>query len=112
MEKNTEQLKFLIANETAELLQVPRRTQHFMIHRNDLPAFKVGGQWRIREDALAKWLEDFQERGGSATLKAAAVRNLALILFKPGSKIVFADGTFLDHRQCQASLHESADHFK
>jgi excisionase family DNA binding protein len=33
-----------------------------MINRKDLPAFKVGGQWRIYETALAKWLEGLHER--------------------------------------------------
>ena len=61
-ENNDESLEFLTVEETAELLQVSRRTLHRIIYRKDLPAFKVGGQWRIQENALAKWLEDLQER--------------------------------------------------
>ncbi len=62
MEDSTEALKFLTVEETAELLQVSRRTLQRMIHRKDLPAFKVGGQWRIHENALAKWLNGLNER--------------------------------------------------
>jgi excisionase family DNA binding protein len=62
MENITEPLKFLTVEETAELLQVSRRTLQRMIHRKDLPAFKVGGQWRIHENALAKWLNGLHER--------------------------------------------------
>jgi len=62
MENSTEPLKFLTVEETAELLQVSRRTLQRMIHRKDLPAFKVGGQWRIHENALAKWLNGLHER--------------------------------------------------
>ena len=62
MEDNTEPLRFLTTHETAELLQVSRRTLQRMILRKDLPAFKVGGQWRIHETALAKWLEGLHER--------------------------------------------------
>lgn len=62
MENNPEPIKLLTSEETAELLQVSRRTLQRMIHRKDLPAFKVGGQWRIHESTLAKWLEDLQER--------------------------------------------------
>ena len=62
MENSTEPLKFLTVEETAELLQVSRRTLQRMIHRKDLPAFKVGGQWRIHENALAKWLNGLPER--------------------------------------------------
>jgi excisionase family DNA binding protein len=62
MENSTEPLKFLTVEETAELLQVSRLTLQRMIHRKDLPAFKVGGQWRIHENALAKWLNGLHER--------------------------------------------------
>ena len=62
MENSAEPLKFLTVEETADLLQVSRRTLQRMIHRKDLPAFKVGGQWRIHENALAKWLNGLHER--------------------------------------------------
>ena len=62
MENSAEPLKFLTVEETAEMLQVSRRTLQRMIHRKDLPAFKVGGQWRIHENALAKWLNGLHER--------------------------------------------------
>jgi excisionase family DNA binding protein len=28
-----------------------------MIRSSDLPAFKVGGQWRMRESQLTEWIE-------------------------------------------------------
>jgi hypothetical protein len=33
-----------------------------MIRSNDLPALKVGGQWRLRESQLTDWIER-RERG-------------------------------------------------
>jgi excisionase family DNA binding protein len=62
MDDNAQPLRFLTTNETAELLQVSKRTLQRMINRKDLPAFKVGGQWCIYETALAKWLEGLHER--------------------------------------------------
>jgi excisionase family DNA binding protein len=62
MEDNTEPLRFLTTHETAELLQVSRRTMERMINRKDLPAFKIGSQWRVHETALATWLEGLQAR--------------------------------------------------
>ena len=60
--KNTpETLRFLTLQETAELLQVSSRTLQRMINRKDLPAFKVGAQWRIDQTALTKWLENLNE---------------------------------------------------
>src|SRR5678815_2299280 len=62
MEDNTEPLRFLTTHETAELLQVSRRTMERMINRKDLPAFKIASQWRVHETALATWLEGLQAR--------------------------------------------------
>ena len=61
MENNTEPLRFLTLQETAELLHLSTRTLLRMLQRQDLPAFKVGHQWRIHENALAKWLEGLHE---------------------------------------------------
>jgi len=61
MENSTDPLRFLTLQETADLLQLSKRTLLRMLHRKDLPAFKVGGQWRIHENALAKWLEGLHD---------------------------------------------------
>ena len=61
MENNTELLRCLTLQETAELLHLSTRTLLRMLQRKDLPAFKVGSQWRIHEKALAKWLEELHE---------------------------------------------------
>lgn len=46
----------LTVKEVAEFLKLSTRTVKRMIQRNDLPAFKVGGQWRVSESRLAEWL--------------------------------------------------------
>ena len=61
MEDNTELPRFLTLQETAQLLHLSTRTLLRMLQRKDLPAFKVGNQWRIHETALAKWLEELHE---------------------------------------------------
>jgi excisionase family DNA binding protein len=33
-----------------------------MARSKELPALKVGGQWRVRESELTKWLEGINER--------------------------------------------------
>jgi excisionase family DNA binding protein len=62
MSKEAENLRLLTLSEAAELLQVSTRTLQRMIRRNDLPALKVGGQWRVRESQLAHWIR-FREGG-------------------------------------------------
>ena len=54
-------LRFLTLQQAAEMLRMSNRTIQRLIHRKELPAFKVGGQWRFRESELAKWLQGLQE---------------------------------------------------
>jgi excisionase family DNA binding protein len=57
MDKKLDQIRLLTLAEAAELLQVSIRTLQRMIRNKKLPAFKVGGQWRIRESQLQQWVE-------------------------------------------------------
>ena len=61
MENNIDPLRFLTLKQVAEALQISGRTAMRMIARKELPAFKVGGQWRIRESELTKWLDGRHE---------------------------------------------------
>ena len=63
MSENREGLRLLTLPEAAELLHVSTRTLQRMIRRKDLPAFKVGGQWRVRESQLTSWIEGREARG-------------------------------------------------
>ncbi len=57
MDNHLDRLRLLTLPEAAELLHVSTRTLQRMIRRRDLPAFKVGGQWRLRESQLTEWIE-------------------------------------------------------
>jgi len=57
MNDSIETLRLLTLSQAAKLLHVSIRTRHRMIHRHELPAFKVGGQWRLRESQLTEWIE-------------------------------------------------------
>jgi excisionase family DNA binding protein len=63
MNENIDSIRLLTLNEAAELLQVSTRTLQRMIHSGEMPALKVGGQWRVREAQLRQWVEN---REGSA----------------------------------------------
>lgn len=56
MENDLEMPRLLTLLETAELMQVSKPTLHRMLRRNELPAFKIGRQWRVRESELTKWI--------------------------------------------------------
>jgi len=52
-----EEFRFLTLAEAAGILQISKRTILRMIHQRKMPAFKVGGQWRIPEGRFRKWVE-------------------------------------------------------
>lgn len=69
MNANLDNIRLLTLNEAAELLQVSTRTLQRMIYSGEMPALKVGGQWRVREAQLRQWVEekespDFATRSG------------------------------------------------
>jgi excisionase family DNA binding protein len=55
-------LSFLTIKQVPDTLQVSQRTVLRMAKQKELPAFKLGGQWRIRESELAKWLQALEDR--------------------------------------------------
>ncbi|HEX7226971.1 MAG TPA: helix-turn-helix domain-containing protein [Candidatus Binatia bacterium] len=63
MDQKFESIRLLTLDEAAALLQVSKRTLQRMIKINELPAFKVGGQWRLREAQLRQWVEHRESSG-------------------------------------------------
>jgi len=64
MGNTQEEFRLLTLEAAAEILQVSKRTLMRMIQKREVPAFKVGGQWRIRESQFRKWVEN-KENGVS-----------------------------------------------
>lgn len=63
MDEQLENIRLLTLSEAASLLQVSTRTLQRMIRGGVLPAFKVGGQWRVRETQLRQWVKDRENSG-------------------------------------------------
>ncbi len=63
MDQKFDNIRLLTLDEAAALLQVSKRTLQRMIKINQLPAFKVGGQWRVRETQLRQWVEHRESSG-------------------------------------------------
>jgi len=63
MDRSFDQIQLLTLAEAARVLHVSTRTLQRMIRNHDLPARKVGGQWRVREILLMEWIE---RRGAQA----------------------------------------------
>lgn len=57
MSNGREEIRLLTLEVAADILQVSKRTLLRMIQKKEVPAFKIGGQWRIRESQFRKWVE-------------------------------------------------------
>jgi len=62
MNDNHEDLKLLTLAEAAAILQVSKRTLIRMIQQKQVPAFKIGGQWRMRKSQFRKWVEEKENK--------------------------------------------------
>jgi PTS system nitrogen regulatory IIA component len=47
----------LTAKQLAEYLQLSQRSVYRLLERGELPATKVGGQWRFRKAAIDEWID-------------------------------------------------------
>jgi excisionase family DNA binding protein len=57
--------EILTLPEVAQLLKVAEKTVYTMAQKGELPAFKVGGQWRFRRADLDAWIDaKTPSRGG------------------------------------------------
>ena len=46
----------------AEYLQCNKSTIYRLIKKGDIPAFKVGADWRFKRDVIEKWLRQQHRR--------------------------------------------------
>ena len=61
MDDSMETLRVLTLSQAAKLLHVSPRTLDRMIYKQELPSFKVGGQWRLPESQLNEWIERHEQ---------------------------------------------------
>jgi excisionase family DNA binding protein len=58
IKKTDSTIKLLTLAEAAGILKISKRTLHRMIQNRQIPAFKVGGQWRILESRFQEWVQE------------------------------------------------------
>lgn len=73
----------LTIRQLAEYLMVSEKTVYRMLDRNQLPAMRVGAQWRFRRNDIDAWLTDevrrvehhgrFQHEIGSTSLVTSRI---------------------------------------
>ncbi len=47
----------LTLHECQQILQVSRGTMLWLLHENEIPAFRVGNRWRIQRKAMLEFIE-------------------------------------------------------
>ena len=58
--------EFLTMKEVATLLKIGEKTVYSLAQRGEIPAFKVGRQWRFRKSALEQWVKEQEQRPRSS----------------------------------------------
>ena len=53
----------LTVSEVSGYLRIHPTTLYRLLKKGQLPAFKIGNDWRISVKAVDKWLKDMQTRG-------------------------------------------------
>ncbi|HBU08782.1 MAG TPA: DNA-binding protein [Candidatus Omnitrophica bacterium] len=48
--------KFLTTQQVAAYLRINLFTLYRMIKKSEVPAYKIGGQWRIKKSEIELWL--------------------------------------------------------
>jgi len=76
--------EILTIRQLAEYLMVSEKTVYRMLERNQLPALRVGAQWRFRKQDIDSWLTDEMRRveyeGKSGALEAESAIAIAPLL--------------------------------
>ena len=54
--------RIMTAAEVAGHLQIPLVTLYRLVHKRQIPAFKIGGEIRFHRDAIEKWMTDRQAK--------------------------------------------------
>jgi len=57
--------------EVAELLRIAEKTVYTLAQRGEIPAFKVGGQWRFSRGAIQAWIDN-RTRAGQPGAESAS----------------------------------------
>jgi excisionase family DNA binding protein len=70
--------RLLTTRELHERLQLDRVTIYRMVKAGELPALRVGGQWRFSSDAIDAWLQDRDRTRPSAAATATDLADLPL----------------------------------
>ena len=50
--------ELLTLKQCQEILQIGKNLMLFLVHNEEIPAFRVGKQWRVKRDDLNRFIEE------------------------------------------------------
>jgi excisionase family DNA binding protein len=56
--------KVLTLEEVAEFLRVHPSTIYRLLRRHDIPAFKLGADWRFNQESIERWVRERESAAG------------------------------------------------
>lgn len=60
----------LTVSEVSGYLRIHPTTLYRLLRRHELPAFKIGNDWRISAEAMNRWLNEIETRGAAPVADA------------------------------------------
>ena len=60
----------LTVSEVSGYLRIHPTTLYRLLRRHELPAFKIGNDWRISAEAMNRWLNEMETRGAQSVADA------------------------------------------
>lgn len=73
MPMHSDEFKLINIEQGATILGVSTKTLRRMIKEGQIPALKVGNQWRIRKSRLQRWIQQQENNGYSGEAVARKV---------------------------------------
>jgi excisionase family DNA binding protein len=58
----TPKSELMTVTETCRFLEIPQQRLYRHLQRRDIPAFKLGNEWRFVRSDLEQWIRDTQPR--------------------------------------------------
>ncbi len=58
----TPKSELMTVTETCRFLEIPQQTLYRYLQCRDIPAFKLGNEWRFVRSDLEQWIRDTQPR--------------------------------------------------
>lgn len=56
--------KVMTLEEAAEFLRVHPSTIYRLLKRHEIPAFKMGSDWRFNQESIERWILEREAQGG------------------------------------------------